>query len=75
VGFVKEMMNFALRSISFNISKGSLTCLKILRVADGFTPPPPNEGGLWIFVALKNLSPSAGFQPVNFVYDGKHANH
>jgi hypothetical protein len=69
-----EMMNFALRSI-FRTSNGSLTCHKILRHgANGFTSPP-KEGMLWIFIALKNPSPSAGFEPVNHGSNGKHASH
>jgi hypothetical protein len=60
-----EMMNFALQSISFHTSKGSLKCRKILQHgADGFTDPP-KEGVLWIFIALKNPSPSARFQHMN----------
>jgi hypothetical protein len=48
----KENVNFALRSI-FHISKGSLTCCKILwHGTDSFTTPP-KECMLWIFIALK----------------------
>jgi hypothetical protein len=46
---VKEMMNFALRSIVVYTSKGFLTYLKILRHgASGFISPP-KEGILRIF--------------------------
>jgi hypothetical protein len=49
----------------FHTSKGSLTCHKILQHGtDGFTPPP-KEGVLRISIALKNPSPSAGFEPAN----------
>jgi hypothetical protein len=30
---------------------------------------------LRIFTALKNPSPPAGFEPLNFETNGKHANH
>jgi hypothetical protein len=43
-------------------------------VADGFTSPP-KERVLLIFIALKNPSPSAGFEPANLESNGKHANH
>jgi hypothetical protein len=36
---------------------------------------PPKEGVTRIFVALRNPSPSAGFEPANLGSDGKHANH
>jgi hypothetical protein len=39
--------------------------IKILRHGpDGFTSPP-KEGFLQIFIALKNPSPFAGFEPAN----------
>jgi hypothetical protein len=70
-----EMVNLALRGIFFPTSKGSFTCRKILRHgADGFTSPP-REGVLRIFIALKNPSPSAGFEPANLESNIKHANH
>jgi hypothetical protein len=48
---------------------------KILRHgADGFISPP-NESVLRIFGALKNTSPSAGFEPSNLGSNGKHANY
>jgi hypothetical protein len=53
----------------------SLTCSKISRHgANGFTSPP-KEGVLRIFIALKNPSPSAGFEPTDLGANGKHANH
>jgi hypothetical protein len=30
---------------------------------------------VWIFITLKNPSPSAGFEPANLGSNGKHANH
>jgi hypothetical protein len=30
---------------------------------------------LWIFIALKNSSSSAGFEPANLKFNGKHDNH
>jgi hypothetical protein len=36
---------------------------------------PPKEGALGIFIALKNQSHSAGFEPANLGSNGKHANH
>jgi hypothetical protein len=59
----------------FHISKGYLTRYKLLyHGADGFTSPP-KEGVLRIFVAVKNQSPSDGFEPVNIGPNIKHANH
>jgi hypothetical protein len=52
----------------------SLESRKILRHgADGFTSSP-KEGVLRIFIALKNPSPSAGFESANLEPNGKHAN-
>jgi hypothetical protein len=51
------------------------TCRKTLgNGADGFTSPP-KERVLLIFNALKNQLPSAGFEPANVGFNGKHANH
>jgi hypothetical protein len=53
----------------------SLICRKILRHAtDGFTSPP-KEVALRIFIALKNPSLSAGFEPANLGLNGKDDNH
>jgi hypothetical protein len=41
-------------------------------VTDGFTSHP-KEGLLLIFTALKNLSPSTGFESANLESNGKHA--
>jgi hypothetical protein len=41
---------------------------------DGFTSPP-KEVVLWIFVAHKNPSFSAGFEHADLESSGKHANH
>jgi hypothetical protein len=69
------MLNLASRSSLFHTLKGSLTCRKIIRHgSDGFTSCP-KEGVLQIFIALKNPSPSAGFEPENIGPNGKHANH
>jgi hypothetical protein len=58
-----------------HISRGSLTCYKILRHgADGYTSPP-NEGVLRIFIALTNPSSSAAFEPTKLGSNDKHANH
>jgi hypothetical protein len=63
-------MNLALWSIFVHTSKGSLTCHEILQHgAYGFTSAP-KEGVLWIFVAIDNPSPSAGFEPANLGYSG-----
>jgi hypothetical protein len=60
---VKEIMNLAFRNIFVYSSKGSLTHREILvHGADGFTSPP-KESVLRIFISLKNLSPSAVFEP------------
>jgi hypothetical protein len=62
-------------SISF-VSQGIfITCRNFLRHrVDGFTVPP-KELVLWIFIALRNTSPSAGFEPSNLGYNRMHANH
>jgi hypothetical protein len=71
----KEKMNLALRSIIAHISKGSLTYRKILRHGTyGFTSSP-KEGLLWVLIALKYPSPSAGFEAANLGSNTKHANH
>jgi hypothetical protein len=68
-------MTLALRSNFVHISKGFLTCRKILRCGtDGFTTPP-KEGVLRIFVALKNPLLSAGFKPSILGPNGKHAKY
>jgi hypothetical protein len=58
----------------FHTSKASLTCRKILQSANGFSSPP-KEGVLRIFIALKNPSPSAEFEPANVGSSGKYANY
>jgi hypothetical protein len=35
----------------------------------------PSEAVLQISIVLKNPSSSAGFEPVNLEFNGKHANH
>jgi hypothetical protein len=46
---------------------------KILRhLANTFTSPP-KEGVLRFLLSLKNISPSAGFEPANFESSGKNA--
>jgi hypothetical protein len=63
---------FCLTQYLFHLSKGSLTCRKILRHgADGFTSPAM-EGVQRIFIALKNPSPSAGFEDANLGSNDKH---
>jgi hypothetical protein len=65
-------MNLALRSIFVHTSKGFLTCLRILRHgADGFISRR-KEGVLRIFIALKNPSHSAGYEPANVWSNVKH---
>jgi hypothetical protein len=55
--------------------KESLTCRKILRhAADGFTSSP-KEVVLRIFIALKNPSLSAGFEPASLESNCKHDNY
>jgi hypothetical protein len=53
--------------------QGSLTCRKILHLADG-SASPPKEGVLRIFIALKNPSLRPG-EPANHPSNGKHADH
>jgi hypothetical protein len=65
---------FCFTKYLFHTLKGSLTCCKILRHgADCFTFSL-KEGVLRIFVVIKNLSPSAGFELANLDSNGKHAN-
>jgi hypothetical protein len=67
--------NFALLSISFIFRRDLLTLRKFLRHgADGFTFPP-KEGVLRVFIALKNSSLSAKFEPAILGSNCKHANH
>jgi hypothetical protein len=67
--------NFALRSISFILRRNLLTLRRLLRHgADGFTFPP-KEDVLRIFIALKNSSLSAEFEPAILGSNCKHANH
>jgi hypothetical protein len=57
----------------FHSSKGPLTCRKILRHgAYGFTSPP-KEVVLRISNAIEYPSSSAGFEPANLGFSGKHA--
>jgi hypothetical protein len=57
------------------LQMGSLTCRKILRHgADSFTSLS-KEVVLRIFIAVKNPSSSAGYEPTNLGSNGKHANH
>jgi hypothetical protein len=61
-------------TVSLHILKSFLTCSKILQHgANGFTCL--KEGMLRIFIIHKNPSPSAGFEPMNLVTNGKHANY
>jgi hypothetical protein len=63
-----EVSLFILRSDFF-------TCREILRHGDdGFTSLP-KEGVLRIFIALKNPSSSARFEPENSGLNDKHDNH
>jgi hypothetical protein len=72
-GGTAETNKFCLTKNLFHTSKGSLTCRKILRHgADSFTYPP-KERVLRIFIALKNPSPSAGFEPANLGSNGKQS--
>jgi hypothetical protein len=43
-------------------------------VTNGFTSPP-KEVVLWIFVAHKTPSSSAGFEPSNLGFNNNYANH
>jgi hypothetical protein len=47
---------------------------KVLRHGADIFISPPNKGVLRIFIALKNPSPSAGFEHTNAGSNGKHAN-
>jgi hypothetical protein len=72
----KEMMKLALRSSFVHTSKGSLIRRTILRHgADGFTSPTKEERCAADFIALKNPSPSARFEPAHRGPSDKHANN
>jgi hypothetical protein len=60
----KWKLNFAYE-VSRSYSQRYLICRKILlHGTEGFTFPP-QEFVLWIFIALKTHSSSAGFEPAN----------
>jgi hypothetical protein len=68
----KKIMNLVFEVSSFILRRDFLTCRKILRRrADGFTSLQREA----CFVALKNPSLSAKFEPSNYGSNGKHANH
>jgi hypothetical protein len=69
------MINLALRSTFVDTSNGYLTCRKILRLGVKGFSSLPKDGVLWIFIALKNSSPSAGFEPANLGSNNKHTYH
>jgi hypothetical protein len=56
-----------------------MNCKHLSSCGTGFTASgfisPPNEGVLWIFIALKNPWPLAGFEPMNLGSNRKHADH
>jgi hypothetical protein len=63
--------NFFPLELSLSYFEGVLTCRKILRQeSDGFTSLP-KEDLLPIFIAIKNPSPSAGFEFTNLGFSGK----
>jgi hypothetical protein len=69
----KRMMNLTLWRIFLHTCKLFLTCRKFSRCkAFGFTSLP-NEVAQRIFIALKNPSLYAGFEPANLGSNGKHA--
>jgi hypothetical protein len=65
-GTVEVNYEYCLTKYLFRTSKGSLTWLKILWYW-------ANEDVLLIFIALKNISPTAGFECENLWSDDKHA--
>jgi hypothetical protein len=62
-------------SVSLPYFKGSLTRHKILRHGAGGFTFLPKEAVQRIFIAIKNSSLSAGFEPVSLGSDIKHDNH
>jgi hypothetical protein len=62
-------------SVSLSYLKQSVTCRKILRHGAGGFTSRPKEVMLQIFIALKILSLSAGFEPANLRRNELHANH
>jgi hypothetical protein len=63
---------FCLQSIFFHARKVLLHAVNVRHGTDGFTSVP-KEVVLRIFVALKNPSSSAGFEPTSLGSSGKHA--
>jgi hypothetical protein len=70
-----DEFGLAKQPIFVHTSKEFLICRMILRHgADGFTSVPKGSV-LRIFIALKNPSSSAGFEPANLGSNGMHANN
>jgi hypothetical protein len=67
-------LNFA-GEVYLSYSTGIFTCRKILRHGDNGFTPRPKEVMIWIFIALKNLSSLAWFEPVNLGTNGKYDNN
>jgi hypothetical protein len=65
---------FLLTKHLFRARKFLLHAVNLRHGTDDF-PSPPKEVVLRIFITLKNPSSSAGFQPANLRFSGKHANH
>jgi hypothetical protein len=71
----KGNYEFCLMKYLFHALKGFLTCSNILKHGANDFTSPLKEGVLWIFIALKNPSPSVGSEPANLGSNGKHANN
>ena len=64
---------FCLKMPDFHVTFRDLLHAVYLRHGtNGFTSPP-KEGVLMIFIALKNPTASAGFEPANLGTKGQHA--
>jgi hypothetical protein len=62
-------------SVALSYLKGSsIWCKNLRNGTDGFNSPM-KVVVLWTFSMLKNPLISAGFEPANFGYNGKHDNH
>jgi hypothetical protein len=70
----KGMVNFALRKVSLSYFEWFFNMSQNLHGTDGFTSAL-KEGVMRIFIAFKNSSPLAGFEPANLESNCKNANH
>jgi hypothetical protein len=76
INMVRNGREYCTLSISFHTSRVLLTCRKSYDMGPtALLPPPPKKVALRIFIALKNPSSEAGFEPAILGSNGKHAEH